>query len=443
MSFDIDIVVFSNIPKDLPPDIEVAIGLPNSNPWSLPFAHKRLFYDRSRLYDLYIYSENDILITENNIRAFMRVSKDLRPDEIAGFFRVEKGKGDSVNFPEVHANFHWDPMSVCLRGGHTFAQFTNEHAACYLLTRAQLDAAIKSNGFLVPPHEGKYDLACSAATDPYTNCGLKKLVPISDLDNFLVHHLSDRYVGVTKESVGKIGVDGRELAHQIDALMDIGAGKLAAHSLLGKDIKPDEGGFAKSFHEPPNEPVLKVIGAPPRSILSIACGAGATEIELVKMGFQVSAIPLDPVVSRAAMSLGVTCILGNFKEAGDRLQGKQFDCMLFVNVLHLVSDPTAVLKQFARLLGQNSSVIVHCPNASRWPTSYRELVNRQGARSTTTRAMSVSEAATLASHIGFSIERIIWTLPKRLKRLSPLIPGFLKRCLATEFTVLARDNRSR
>ena len=40
MPLDVDIVVISNEAKDLGPGIEVAVGLPSSNPWSLPFAHK-------------------------------------------------------------------------------------------------------------------------------------------------------------------------------------------------------------------------------------------------------------------------------------------------------------------------------------------------------------------------------------------------------------------
>lgn len=35
----VDIVVLSNIPKDLGTGVEVRVGLPSPNPWSLPFAH--------------------------------------------------------------------------------------------------------------------------------------------------------------------------------------------------------------------------------------------------------------------------------------------------------------------------------------------------------------------------------------------------------------------
>ena len=43
MSLKVDIVVLSNIPKDLGSDIEVIVGAPTKDPWSLPFGHKRIF----------------------------------------------------------------------------------------------------------------------------------------------------------------------------------------------------------------------------------------------------------------------------------------------------------------------------------------------------------------------------------------------------------------
>jgi len=83
MPFPVDVVVLSNIPKDLGDDVEVKVGLPGKDPWSLPFGHKQLFADRIEQYDAFIYSEDDILVTENNIRAFLEVTPKLEDDEIA------------------------------------------------------------------------------------------------------------------------------------------------------------------------------------------------------------------------------------------------------------------------------------------------------------------------------------------------------------------------
>ena len=87
--FPLDIVVLSNIPKDLGPGVEVIVGLPTKDPWSLPFGHKALFAERMQQYDLFIYSEDDTLITERNIDAFITMTKILPEKYIAGFLRYE------------------------------------------------------------------------------------------------------------------------------------------------------------------------------------------------------------------------------------------------------------------------------------------------------------------------------------------------------------------
>ena len=201
MSFHVDVIILSNLNKQLAPEIEVLVGLPSRNPWSLPFLHKKVFADRLEQYDLFVYSEDDMLVTESNLRSFLDVSAVLREDEIPGFLRIEQDSIGNVNYPEVHGQFHWDPTSIRSRGKYTLANFTNEHAAFYALTRSQLRKAIRSGGFSVGPHEGKYDLLCTAATDPYTQCGFAKLIPISHLKDFTVHHLSNKYIG-------RLGVDG-------------------------------------------------------------------------------------------------------------------------------------------------------------------------------------------------------------------------------------------
>jgi hypothetical protein len=167
MSFETEIVVLSNIPKAVPAGAKVQVVRRRSIPWrdlsafkksdlralkheykewrrhmDLPFAHKQIFAEHLDEYDLFIYSEDDTLVTERNIRAFLGASDVLLGDEIAGFFRFEETPDGGLNYPEVHGPYHWDTASVCRRGKHTFAFFTNEHAACYVATRDQLRRAI-------------------------------------------------------------------------------------------------------------------------------------------------------------------------------------------------------------------------------------------------------------------------------------------------------------
>ena len=124
MPFKVDVVVLSNEPKDLGPDVEVVVGLPAKNPWSLPFGHKRLFAERLKHYDLFIYSEDDTPLTEKNIRLFLDAVRVLPPDHIAGFLRYETGPDGTRHVSSAHGRFHWVPESARQIGGETFAQFS-------------------------------------------------------------------------------------------------------------------------------------------------------------------------------------------------------------------------------------------------------------------------------------------------------------------------------
>lgn len=134
MPFDTDIVVLSNIPKDLGSDVEVILGCPTKDPWSLPFGHKEVFADRISDYDLFIYSEDDTLITERNIRAFLKAVEVLPKQEIPGFIRfelIEIGREELFDDPlsfslesinrQVHRPLHFCTLyqrSLCLLHAH-------------------------------------------------------------------------------------------------------------------------------------------------------------------------------------------------------------------------------------------------------------------------------------------------------------------------------------
>ena len=64
MPMAVDIVVLSEAPKDLGLNVKVVVGLPSKDPWSLPFGHKGIFAENVERYDLFIYSEDDIQISE-------------------------------------------------------------------------------------------------------------------------------------------------------------------------------------------------------------------------------------------------------------------------------------------------------------------------------------------------------------------------------------------
>ena len=355
MTMNVDVVVVSEAPKDLDADIKVIVGLPSRNPWSLPFAHKRIFADNLDSYDLFAYSEDDMDVTEEHIRAFLRVSPALASDEIAGFLRYEVGQSGDLSLPDVHGTYHWKPETARCRGPHTVAEFSNEHAAFYLLTQAQLRRAIASGGFLRPPYESCYDMLCTAATDPYTSCGFRKVICISTLREFLIHHLSDRYAG-------QMGIPLTAVQNQIETLMNIADGLHPASTLIQFESKLLHRRWSKGFYEKPCPELLTLVPADARRILSVGCGSGDFEITLKKRGAAVTALPLDSVIGVAAERRGIEVVYGTFDRCLSSLEGRSFDCLLISDLLHLLPEPGLLVEGARQLVGNSGTIVVSGPN---------------------------------------------------------------------------------
>lgn len=436
MPFHIDIVILSNIEKKPLPEIECLVGLPDKNPWSLPFAHKKVFADRAEQYDLFIYSEDDILITERNLLAFQKVTSALLNDEVVGFLRFERDAGGRINYPDIHGFFHWDCTSVRRRGQYTLAHFTNDHSACYVLTQTQLKAAIESKGFLVAPHERKYDLLCAAATDPYTQCGMKKYIPISDLNDFLVHHLSNKYAD-------KVGVGEMELNHQLYALSQIAENRDQPIPLFQTCTKLPRGEYSKLYYDTSSFEVTSVVPASAQQILSVGCGWGATEAALIKEGRRVAAIPLDPVIASNAVSRGLEMVYGIFDTALASLQGERFDCVLYLNVLHLIEDPANILLRFRSICSPNALVIIQSPNMKCLPALWRRVRDRRFDRlgdfcETGVHKVSARRLNEWCRRSGYRVENILGIRHTKLQNLSS-VPA-VELLMSPDLICVARIN---
>lgn len=459
MSFDVDIVVLSNIRKPVPPGVElVVVDLRGKNPCWLPFAHRQILADRLNQYDLFIYSEDDTLVQEKNLRAFLDVSAALPETEVPGFLRFEQSPDGGLSYPEVHGHFHWEPESVRSHGGYTLAFFTNEHAACYALTREQLRRGIGSGGFLVPPHSSRYDLVCTAGTDPYTQCGLRKLICISHLEQFSIHHLSNKYVEAGW------GLNGIELSRQVGALLRIGKNGSRPARLFDTETTLIDGWYSKDYYEPVQTAAVSMIPRHARTVLSIGCGWGATEISLAKEGLFVTAVPLDPLIPGGVESKGVEIVAGSFSQALKTLAARQFDCLLLSNVLHLVPNPVEILSSFGALLSPGGVVVAVVPHTADIMTAWKtfrkrgrlipnaaELVAGWKAIRKAGRGRELTTYATAGFHAaspktvrkwfrdsGMHIESFAHLHRLNTQRPGPFALGLLDPWLAREFVAVAK-----
>jgi 2-polyprenyl-3-methyl-5-hydroxy-6-metoxy-1,4-benzoquinol methylase len=386
---------------------------------------------------LFIHSEDDTLLTEKHIEAFLRVSDALPENEIPGFFRYEEYGQGQRNYAELHGHFHWDPTSVQTRGEYVVAYLTNEHAACYLLTQKQLRAAIASGGFDVPPHHGKYDLACTASTDPYTQCGFRKVLCVSHFEEFLIQHLPNKYVGT------RFGIDGPQIRSQIEAMLRLASRGEKYSSLIETETKLPDARYSKDYYEPVNRQMVAEIPEAARTILSVGCGAGALELSLLRSGKVVSAVPLDFIVSANAASEGVEIVCADFSTARKQLEGRQFDCLILSNILHLVSDPPAILSSFGSLLSPHGLAIIVTPNLSRIPDWWRKISGDPRFRDTVSfsrfgvQPTSRSMLERWVREAGLRLKKITSIVPGSVQNLSRLSLGMMDRYVAIEMLAVA------
>jgi 2-polyprenyl-3-methyl-5-hydroxy-6-metoxy-1,4-benzoquinol methylase len=407
MAMEVHVVVFSEAAKGLGTEVEEIVGLPSRNPWTLPFAHKPVFAQRVEQYDLFIYTEDDIGISERQIRAFLKATSELQPDEIAGFLRYEVDKTGTWVLTEPWGRYHWKPDSVRRRGSYTVAEFTNEHAGFYMLNRAQLRRAIASGGFLRRPYRGRYGWPETAATDPYTGCGFRKVICISALRDFLVHHMPNRYAEVLPVSLAAF-------EEQIETLVRIRDGFHPAKALCAVESERWPSWWQKSYYEAPSRELLEMIPHDAKSILSVGCGWGLTEAELQRRGAKVTAVPLDSIIGAMAERRGVKVVYGTWDECTKHLEGQRFDCVFVKDLLHLQRDPDQMVEQLSGLVAPGGALVCAGPNFDRAPWRLKRALGIDGfdkLRSFESGGFSVCVPRTLARPIekaGLSIHEVRW-----------------------------------
>ena len=442
MAMEVDIQVVSDTPKELGGRVKVIVGVPAKNPWSLPFAHKAVLAENVERYDLFAYTEDDMGVSEGQIRAFLRAAAAMESDEIPGFLRYEIAPDGSRLLTDVHGAFHWKPGSVRRRRGYTIAEFTNEHAGFYLLTAGQLRRCIASGGFLKAPYEGCYPLPETAATDPYTCCGFRKVICISALEDFLIRHMSDLYVT-------RHGIKLSAFCNQIQTLFNIRDGRHPVSTLGPTEPKVLQRAFYKGYYEEPSVELLAMVPESAKTILSVGCGCGASEAQLKRRGAEVLALPLDSVIGAAAARHGINVIYGTLDECLKNLSGRRFDCVLITNLLHLQPNSGHVVERCSRVVREGGTLVISGPNFTRMSIVIKRYFGGgefQKLKSFDGSGISVCGPWTLARRLrkaGFLMTAVQWTdhpiLGKRLGGVRLRVSGLTAR----NWILSARRNESR
>ena len=431
--YDCDVVVLSDKPKSFEPDLEVLVGAPERDPWSLPFAHRPLFKERLKSYDFFIYSEDDTLIQGHNIQKFEMASETLQSDEIAGFIRTETDPDGHITYSSCHSFFRWIPNSVCVRGGELWATYSNEHSASFIATRDQLTRAYANGGFPLRAHEGRHDMLCSAATDIYASCGLNRIICIDRIDDFTLPHLSNKYHS-------KMGLPASEMKWHIEALHRIHQGELSRTELFNPETRLPRARGSKSFHLEPDPRLEAMLGSPSKKVLVWGGGDGVLEASLRDKGHDVTIIPFNAVFGYSCQKRELK-VLDLDNEA--HLSEPRFDCVVTLDCLHLCENPGSRLGDLSRWLAPGGELIARVPNINRvglqkhrlqkWSRYGRWNHNQIGAH-----ALSSKDLKKLAIAAGYEPRAIELDVLERWRKISRLSPAILEEPLADYIYMSAR-----
>ena len=276
----------------------------------------------------------------------------------------------------------------------------------------------------------------TAATDPYTQCGFRKVVCLSHFDEFMVSHLPNKYIGST------LGLDASEFCRQVEALLDPRVQSVAGEFLLEPHTKVFHSEWSKNYYEPCRHDLIAMLPAGVRSVLSIGCGWGETEGKLLRKGIDVTAIPMDPVIAACAESRGVKVVYGGLEGAMEQLSGQRFDGVLMSGVLHLLPEPAKALGYASSLLADGGVLVATIPTFLRLPFLWlwlRHPSRYEGWRNfrrSGVHSISRRQAREMLHNAGILLERISTNVPQRWQRLVTLTRGLASAFLSLEYTLV-------
>ncbi len=126
------------------------------------------------------------------------------------------------------------------------------------------------------------------------------------------------------------------------------------------DPEPSEG--RKKYFIHLRTDVLAMIPDSARTFLSVGCGSGRTEAELIKRGLTVTGIELDPVAAALARDNGLDMLEGDVNHVNTQLADRSFDCLLYADVLEHIVDPITILREHVARLNPGGCAIISVPN---------------------------------------------------------------------------------
>lgn len=99
-----------------------------------------------------------------------------------------------------------------------------------------------------------------------------------------------------------------------------------------------------------------------KAVLSVGCGAGRTEAELVKRGVKVVGVEINPDAAKIARERGVTVLEGDATKIDVNIGYEPYDYIIYADIMEHLPDPVGMLKRHVRSLKAGGTVYVSIPN---------------------------------------------------------------------------------
>jgi hypothetical protein len=147
-------------------------------------------------YDLFLYTDDDVLVRRKSILAFIEETRRLPERFIASFNIAEQYR---KTWYALNHHREWPTADALYDiGGRPYYVQRNRHWAGFLCTSQQLRKAIRSGNFATEPTaKEEYGMRAQewAMSNIYfkNECGMLPVVPLDDLNTFKSEHLDKRY----------------------------------------------------------------------------------------------------------------------------------------------------------------------------------------------------------------------------------------------------------
>lgn len=201
--------------------------------------------------------------------------------------------------------------------------------------------------------------------------------------------------------------------------------------------------------------VTKLVGKN-KKVLDIGCATGYLSQEMVDNGCDVIGIEIDKDAAKIASEICKKIYVGEASQIIVEVVEKNFDIILFSDVLEHLVDPISILKKSSSLLAKDGSIIISVPNVAYWKIRLMLLFGNFNYSKigildeTHLRFFTYKTLRELVIDAGYVIDSIDVTtyrgfpnIPKwrgtnTAKKISYILTMLFKKIFATQFIVHAR-----